>query len=797
MAIAPETLAPQDAAQAATAPVDPYDLTNPETKAQALQLFKERFDKWNTPARTAQCRNSWRNLFFKRGWQWIVYDRGRATFRPISVKQYNGPRPVSPMYTANMNAFCAVLGRIEPTITFRPATDEPEDLATAEVSDRVIEVVVDETDERNVNQRLSQWVGYTGTAWKENGYDPAPEHGMRLQQDDHCLACGATGPPQATPECAVCGGPTEPATDAQGQPAGTQVPIGKQYTDVATIFEMYFDARIEDWKTGVREYIRKKASDKDELTRRWGADALEGVSPDMGGAPSDTYQDQLANLASYAPETGPGAGLLLGRPSAGQGISEAFYWALPTDAYPEGVLIVVLGGTKVVYLGPLPYRYDDGRPFLPTVKYVVDPVPGSGYAKTPADDLALLTVQRNQHVAHLMMTLNRMAWPIWLVPEGANVATFTGEPGQILKYNAFGANAAKPERVQGTGLPNGAITWLQVLDHDSEQATATFAGTKGDHPAGVSAGISLQMIEDRKNARFGPLYILWETAAAEDARQKLAIFKQFATEPRLLKIQGRGSQWRVQKFMASDLSGRVDVVVEAGSGAPRTSLVQRAETEQLFALGLLNAADPEVQFKALEEYGRTSWLPSMKADAENAAKQIERFEQLAQDPQAVQLLAGLLQQAAQMQQQQHQAVAQAQAQGAPPQALPPPLPPVTYDQIVQAASAQRLELPEVRPLLDGHAILARELGNWLKGDASQQLPKPIQKVAELKFNEHIQIAQQMAMQQMQMRGGTFPTSGFLSNPGGQSGPHPGQGAGQPEPPSRMQGDLHEQQANAA
>jgi len=170
MAIAPETLAPQDAAQAATAPVDPYDLTNPETKAQALQLFKERFDKWNTPARTAQCRNSWRNLFFKRGWQWIVYDRGRATFRPISVKQYNGPRPVSPMYTANMNAFCAVLGRIEPTITFRPATEEPEDLATAEVSDRVIEVCVERVRGGALEARVASLVrtarrsGYRGLA---------------------------------------------------------------------------------------------------------------------------------------------------------------------------------------------------------------------------------------------------------------------------------------------------------------------------------------------------------------------------------------------------------------------------------------------------------------------------------------------------------------------------------------------------------------------------------------------------------------------------------------------------------
>ena len=404
-------------------------------------------------------------------------------------------------------------------------------------------------------------------------------------------------------------GPTIPAVDEAGQPVGHEVPIGRMYTEVATIFEMYFDAACTNWKTGVREYIRKKSSDKVALTRRWGADAVEGVTSDTGLTVGEAYQDQLPTLAGYQPEIGPGAGLLSRTGLLTNRISEVYYWALPTDEYPEGVLAVVLGGTKVVHFGPLPYTEDTGRPFLPTVYFAIDPVPGSLYSKTPADDLALLCVQHNQHVAHLMMTLNRMAWPIWLMPEGTNIATFSGDPGQILRYNAFGANPAKPERVQGAGIPNGAITWLQVLEHNMEEITAAYAGTKGDRPAGVSAGIALQMIEDRKNQRFGPLYILWETAWAEWARQQLAIFKQFATEPRLVKIQGRGSLWRVQKFLGADLTGRVDVVAEAGSGAPMSTLVRRAENEQLVAMGALNMGDPEVVAKILADYGRERLVP--------------------------------------------------------------------------------------------------------------------------------------------------------------------------------------------
>ena len=58
------------------------------------------------------------------------------------------------------------------------------------------------------------------------------------------------------------------------------------------------------------------------------------------------------------------------------------------------------------------------------------------------------------------------------------------------------------------------------------------------------------------------------------------------------------------------------------------------------------------------------------------------------------------------------------------------------------------------------------------------------------------IMQQQAMQAVQARAGTYPTSGFLSNPGGQQGPTGGPGAGQPEPASRMGGEQREMEQNA-
>jgi hypothetical protein len=760
-------------------PLD-YATITAEDKAAALAMVREKKTEWGR-GREGFVRNAWRNILFERGHQDIVFSRAANAWRPVQMR---GPRIIpTNRFSSTMGAYVSVLARIEPTPSFRPATSAPEDRATAEVASRAIEVIEEEVNIRLLCQVLAHWAGFTGGAWIETGYDPSPQHGMRLQQDDRCLACGATGPPQKTPECAACGGPTEPAVDDAGEPVGTEVPIGTMYCDVVSLFEMWFDASYSQWQE-VPDYYREKSLSAADALERWG-EAARGIGADLGGTMGEHYQEQLPTLAGYMHEdTGARGAQPFGRPAGGQRrVSEGWYWSRPTRAYPEGLLLIILGGTQVMHMGPLPY-HDERGPMLPMTYFPTRLVPGSLWSKTVADDLASKQVERNQLCYLILRLIMRTANPVWTVPSGANIKQFTGDPGQIIEYNALGPGHAKPERVQGAGIPNGLITWLQVIDSDFEEIAATFSLLKGDRPPGVSAGIALQMIQERINGRFGSMFILWSQAWAEWARQALAIFRQFVTEERLHKIQGRGSRWRIEKFLASDLTGRIDVVAEAEGAAPRSTLVDRAELEQLSANRVIDPSDPEIREKWLAAFGRTDWLSSMKADAETAAKQIETFEALAADPAAVQLLGGLLAQAEQIQ--------QASMQQAQAGLIAQPLPPATYTQLAGAATQQGLELPEVRPDVDGHPTFVRELGEWLKGDASQQLPKPVQKLVEKKHSEHVQLAMQAAYRQMQMNAGAAPTSGFLSNPGGMQGPT----QGGPEPPSRMDGEQAEMERNA-
>src|SRR5262249_38146413 len=161
------------------------------------------------------------------------------------------------------------------------------------------------------------------------------------------------------------------------------------------------------------------------------------------------------------------------------------------------------------------------RYFLPTVCFPQHLVPGTGSAKTVADDLAPKQAQRNRWESCVEACGMRMGSPVWLNPKGANVKNLTGDPGNIIDYTAVGPGAAKPGRVPGQPIPVSMIEFIDRIDKTFEELAATFDVIKGARPEGVSAGIALQILQERNLSRYGPLFILWEVAWSQWALQAI------------------------------------------------------------------------------------------------------------------------------------------------------------------------------------------------------------------------------------------------------------------------------------
>lgn len=783
--MAPEMGMPEMPAMA-PAP-DPY-----ADKAKILRLVKD-FKTMATVGRRVHEVNIEYNVRFLQGWQWDVYDPRTNRFRPANVGP-GAPKPVSNHFASTLGAYISVLARIEPTLVFEPATEDPEDRATADVATRAMPVIEQECDIRMKRQEGARWGGVAGTWWLETGYDPDPIHGERVLPFDECLACGnqQAGPsdPQSPPAmCQQCGSTAMiPAMDETGAPVGETVPVGKMYCDVVSPLEMYFDPAITHWSSQ-RRCLRAKSYHEDEAKRRW-KDIAEQIKPDGLSDPSAMLRAQLPTLGAYYDETTAARRTLTSvSPPVPNRVSEWWYWSLPTPEFPEGLLAIVVCQTHVVFAGPLPYfeQTKDGtkRPFLPFVEFPSDVVPGSAWRRTPASDMRLLQAERNRMQAIIALTAKRVSAPIWLIPEGSNVSNFTGIPGQLMRYNPMTVNGvAKPERIPGQNVPMSIFEYINMLDRSMEEVAATYDVTKGGKPMGVSAGIALQMLDEKSKSRFAPNFILWENAWAEWAWQAVQIYRQFATEARMLKVQGKDGRWEIIKFLGADFTGRIDVRPEAGSSQPRSTLVERAEMEQMVSLGILPppASDPELQLKALELYGKTSWMQGLKSDTKNAIIEGETFaklaEQAAMDPAVGQSIAAVLQQAQMLSQQLAQ-------MGQPP---------VSYEQIIGVLKGGGIVVPRVRPAVDHHPTHSREHGNELKGETSQTWPEPVQQLFEMHKMEHDRLHQEDMMRQMAARQGIYPTSGFLSNPGGQSAPSP-QSSG--SSPQRMDGEQREMEEQAA
>ena len=466
-------------------------------------------EEWSR-GREAQTRADWRNILFYRGHQWVVFDRTMNRWRPSRLKPRT-PTPVTNRFGSTMDTFISLLARVEPRLQFPPATEDPEDQATADVCDRIMEVIEDEVNIRYMRQFIAVWNGLTGGCWLETGYDPDPIHGMVP------LQLGQPAPPEEPEQPGIMPAPGAPnsvaglLSEANEQPPQQMAPRGRMFVDVCSKFEMYFDPSVTDWKKQ-RMYCRQKTVSLDEAKARW-PDLAEGLTPDSLTSPGEFYAESLPTLGTNVDDTQATrlAGNI-GPRLQNTRVTEQWFWSLPTATYPQGLLAIIVGRHNLAFAGPVPttsLESDGSRtPFLPHVYFPQKLVPGTGWPKTIADDLAHKQAQRNRFESLCEQTAMRMANPVWLIPEGANVANVTGEAGQIIKYNALGPSPAKPERIPGQNISATLIQMIEIIDKDFEELAGLFDVLKGSRPAGVSAGIALQLLKERGESRFAPMFIL-------------------------------------------------------------------------------------------------------------------------------------------------------------------------------------------------------------------------------------------------------------------------------------------------
>jgi hypothetical protein len=597
-------------------------------------------------------------------------------------------------------------------------------------------------EEHQMNQVMREadfWLIATGNACLQISWDKDIRSNRQFIPNEVCLACQAVSAPQdiqaANNACPSCGAQQfQPAQNPDGTPSGTYVSFGKGKTSALSPFEYAFPSNITKWDD-LPYLIRLRWRDKN-----W----FEANRPDLltkiiwEKSPSDRSLQLFKSLA-LTNDVGTGASNLnFGAAGAAttEGVTEYELWRKPTQEFPKGLLLRVIGDKQPLILqepeesipGPLPYTDIQGNPLFPFLHAQYSHMGGRLLGRSALSPLIQKQDQLNQLDSLIQLIVQRMANPVWVIPEGAGIEHFTGEPGLIMKWNPLSAGGqGKPDRIAGAEVPSTLYQLREQLLGDIESLAGTYDLLKGEKPAGVEAFSALQLLVERSQSRFtmvfqsrGEMYRRWANLAIE-------LERQFGPNERTWAIVGPNKGYTFQHFQNAQLQGQITFVVEDGSTMPKTALGKRAAIEQASQLMLLNPADPDQRYALLQNFGLTDLAPSLNFHVQAALNIQDQFERWADAPQG-----------------------------------PSPL--------------------VIKPWFDAQIHLTERI-KWLNTDKMRQLLTQRPEF-EVIVTQHLQALQQiLAMMAMGVMAPTGP-SGGAPHPAGPQGQHgaPGAPGGPPRPP---------------
>lgn len=717
-----------------------------------------------------------RNLLYVLGRQWIYYDKRRGQWLDKRMAKWM-PRPVTNLCAQGVEAIGAVFASIALSTLARPIGGRIQNVAAAEIADSIQPFIHQEHLMDQTLREMDFWLITTGNAFLHPMWDKNAEHGQILIPYEMCTSCQQFFPPDKllglSPVCPACGRNqfAQNVRGPDGNVVGETHYIGKGRTDALSPFEVAVAPVYRDFEAAP-DMVQMTWHPKDYYEEEW-TDFVKRIS--FTKSPSDRSMQLLRTIATQNDMSamplsfGWGGGQDLEQ----EGATKYRWWKKPCRAYPDGLFVEIVGeGDGAIVLedestpGPLPNRTKDGRPIMPFIHVAYQPVGGRLWARSPLD----ISIQKqdalNQLDSQVQLTFQRMSNPIWLEPKGAEVKSFTGEPGLVVRYNPLIATGAKPERIPGESVQPSTFQLRQQYLDDFEQLMGTYDVLKGTKPAGVEAFSALQLLVERGQARLatvfaerGEAYRKWFSIALELEREN-------GPTERVESVLSPNGGWTYYHFQNAQLDGAIDIVVEDGSQAPKTNLGKRAAMEHANQMGFINPQNPETQYAVLTDLGLTNLVQTLDADVKDAKREQDEFEQWVATGQAQAAAPQMMMavQQWQMASQQYQQVAQQAQQIAAAIGMPPNLPPPP-------------QLPELTPFKlaeeQDNAVHYGENRKWALTDTARSIFKQLPMLKPF-FDQHLAghkaKAQQEMMQQAQIAAGPPKQGGgAMARSNGESG----------------------------
>lgn len=456
----------------------------------------------------------------------------------------------------------AKLSRIRPALAVRAASDSESDRHSAALASAILSAAQEDGNVDGVVSQATVWSEVCGTAFYKVVWNGE-------------------------------GGALVGVTDD-----GRRVREGNVKVVALSPFEIYPYSLYEEELAAQPSVIHAKALPVADIAAAYG---VKLVGRDLSEfAPSELHS--CSNMPQITQET-RGYELVIER------------YCRPTEDLPDGRLTVVAGG-RLLFDGALPYlNGENGARGYPFVKQIALPQAGRFFGNSVVE--RLIPVQRAYNAVKNRKHefLNRLAMGTVTVEDGSVDVDELAEdglvPGKILVYRQ---GSTPPELMSAGSVPEEF--WKEEESLLSEFTKIAGTGDLSDNATsytGITSATGLQLIIEQDEERLNVSYQSVKQAMKEIGRHILRLYRQFATDVRLMKYAGERGGLDVFYFKGSDITSD-DVVLEADSDLNLSPAQRRSAILELLDRGLFADADGKLSASAKNRVLELLGYPSLAGE---------------------------------------------------------------------------------------------------------------------------------------------------------------------------------------
>ena len=484
----------------------------------------------------------------------------------------------------------AKLGRVRPKMSVRPASGDEDDIRTSRVATKILEGAWQKHNLSDVVTLATMWSEIAGSVFYKVTWD-----------DNGGKAVGCVG--------------------------DKDVFEGDVRIDVCPPYEIFPSSLAIDTIEGLSSIIHAKAVHVDDIYRKWGK-RVDGTETDVIGFDESGFIGGL-NCTSMIPA--------VRRTTKKDYVVVIERYTRPTVDKPRGELAIV-AGDELLYYGDLPYvNGKDGSRDFPFVKQDCLKNPGCFFGTSMVE--RCIPVQRAYNAVkkrkHEFM--NRIAMGVLAVEDGSvDIGNLEDEglsPGKILVYRQ---GATPPMLLNPGSVPND-------FSYEEDKLLSEFISISGVSelmrsstvPSSVASGSALKLLLEQDDTRLSVTAERIRSAIKKVGQHVLRLYKQYASEPRVMRAVGSDGEIEIVSWNASDVSCD-DIAFDTENELNSSLASKQNMIFELLRAGLLydenGKLSASMRYKILDVMGYGGWetvYDNQKLHTNRAQKENVRLSKVA------------------------------------------------------------------------------------------------------------------------------------------------------------------------